>query len=227
MSPDRRLALWAGILYLATFATSLPALALKSPMLTGENQPGLAAAGTALEIALAFTCVGTAIALFPLARRVSEPLALGFVASRTIEAAMILSGALALLALIELGPDGPGAPALIELHDAAFLVGPAFMASINAALIGTVMLRGHLVPRVIPVIGLIGAPLLLASSFGVVLGAWDQLSVVGALTALPIAAWELSLGLWLTIKGARMPAPAAAAPEVGDALPAIAASTRA
>lgn len=227
MTVDRRLALWAGILYLATFATSFPALALKTPLLVGEAEPGLAAVGTALEIALAFTCVGTAIALHPIARRVSEPLALGFVASRTIEAAMILSGALALLALIELGPDAPVAPALIELHDAAFLLGPAFMAAINAALIGTVMLRGRLVPRVIPLIGLAGAPLLLASSFGVVLGAWDQLSVVGALTALPIAAWELSLGLWLTIKGVRMPAPATAAPGVGDALPATAASTRA
>lgn len=224
MTVDRRLALWAGILYLATFATSFPALALKTPLLAGEAEPGLAAVGTALEIALAFTCVGTAIALYPIARRVSEPLALGFVASRTIEAAMILSGALALLALIELGPAGPGARVLIELHDAAFLLGPAFMASINAALIGSVMLRGRLVPRVIPLIGLIGAPLLLASSFGVVLGAWNQLSVVGALTALPIAAWELSLGLWLTIKGVRMPAPAAAASGAGDALPATAAS---
>ncbi|KQV24658.1 DUF4386 domain-containing protein [Yonghaparkia sp. Root332] len=226
MTPDRRLALWAGILYLATFATSFPALALKTPILAGEPQLAQAAVGTALEIALAFTCIGTAVALHPIARRVSEPLAIGFVASRTVEAGMILSGAIALLALIELGPDSEGASVLIELHDAAFLLGPAFMASINAALLGTVMLRGRLVPRVIPLIGLIGAPLLLASSFGVVLGAWDQLSVVGALTALPIAAWELSLGLWLTIRGVRMPAPATADPGVGDALPATAGGAR-
>ena len=72
MTVDRRLALWAGILYLATFATSFPALALKTPLLAGEAEPGLAAVGTALEIALAFTCVGTAIALYPIARRVSS-----------------------------------------------------------------------------------------------------------------------------------------------------------
>ena len=227
MTTDRRLALWAGILYLATFATSFPALALKTPLLEGRDQPGLAALGTALEIALAFTCVGTAIALLPLARRISEPLAVGFVASRTIEAAMILSGALALIALIDLGPTAAGAPVLIELHDAAFLLGPAFMASINAALLGTVMLRGRLVPRIIPLIGLVGAPLLLASSFGVVLGAWEQVSTVGALTALPIAAWELSLGLWLTIRGVRMPETAPGAPVADDAHDAITASARA
>ncbi|WP_169079859.1 DUF4386 domain-containing protein [Microcella alkalica] len=226
MTTDRRLALWAGILYLATFATSFPALALKTPLLEGSDEPGLAALGTALEIALAFTCVGTAIALLPLARRISEPLAVGFVASRTIEAAMILSGALALIALIELGPTAAGAPVLIELHDAAFLLGPAFMASINAALLGRVMLRGRLVPRIIPLIGLVGAPLLLASSFGVVLGAWEQVSPVGALTALPIAAWELSLGLWLTIRGVRMPAAAPGAPVAGGVDDAIAASGR-
>lgn len=227
MTPDRRLALWTGILYLATFATSFPALALKSPILAGEPQLAQAAAATALEIALAFTCVGTAVALYPIARRISEPLAIGFVASRTVEAGMILSGAIALLALIELGPAAAGAPVLVELHDAAFLLGPAFMSAINAALLGSVMLRGRLVPRVIPIIGLIGSPLLLASSFGVVLGAWEQLSPVGALTALPIAAWELSLGLWLTIRGVRMPAAAPGAPTAGGVDAAIAASARA
>lgn len=210
MTSTRRLALWAGILYLGTFLTSFPALALKTPLLAGEAEPQLAAWSVVLEITLAFTCVGTAVALYPIARRVSEPLALGFVASRTIEAAMILVGALALMALVDLGPASMAAPALVALHDAAFLVGPAFMSSINALLLGTVMLRGRLVPRIIPIIGLVGGPLLLLSSYGVVLGAWTQLSPVGAATALPIAAWELSLGLWLIIKGVRPAEPAAA-----------------
>ncbi len=203
MTPTRRLALWAGILYLGTFVTSFPALALKTPLLAGEAEPQLAAWSAVLEITLAFTCVGTAVALFPIARRVSEPLALGFVASRTVEAGMILVGALALMALIDLGPQAVGAPVLEELHEAAFLLGPAFMSSINALLLGSVMLRGRLVPRIIPIIGLVGAPLLLLSSYGVVLGAWTQVSPIGAVAALPIAAWELSLGLWLVVRGVR------------------------
>lgn len=210
MTTDRRLALWAGILYLATFITSIPALALKTPLLSGQAEPGLAAWGVVLEITLAFTCVGTAVAILPIARRVSETFAVGFVTSRVVEAGVILSGALVVLALIELGSDSPSAPALVELHDAAFLLGPAFMSSINAFLLGTIMLRGRLVPRVIPIIGLIGAPLLLLSSYGVVLGLWEQTGTVGALAAVPIALWEFSLGVWLIVKGVRVPEPAMA-----------------
>ncbi len=205
MTTDRRLALWAGIFYLGTFITSFPALALKTPLLSGEAEPGLAAWGLVFEITLAFTCVGTAIAILPIARRVSETLAVGFVVSRTMEAGVILTGVVAVLALINLGPTSALAPALGEMHDAAFLLGPAFMSSINAFLLGTIMLRGRLVPRIIPIVGLIGAPLLLLSSYGVALGLWEQTGTVGALAAVPIALWEFSLGVWLIVKGVRVP----------------------
>lgn len=203
MSPDRRLALWAGIFYLLTFVTSIPALALKTPLLEGRGASNLAAWGLVLEITLAFSCIATAILLLPIARRVSEVLAYGFVASRTLEASAIVAGVLPVVALIALGSDDPAAPALVELHDAAFLLGPAFMSSINALLLGTVMLRGRLVPRVIPIIGLVGGPLLLLSSYGVVLGLWEQTGTVGTVAALPIALWEFSLGVWLIARGVR------------------------
>jgi hypothetical protein len=154
------------------------------------------------------------VTILPIARRVSETLAVGFVASRTIEAGMILSGVLPVMAIIALGRDSMLAPALVELHDAAFLLGPAFMSSINAMLLGTIMLRGRLVPRAIPTMGLIGGPLLLLSSYAVVLGHWEQTGPIGAIAALPIAAWELSLGLWLVIKGVRLPAIAGPQPAV-------------
>jgi hypothetical protein len=203
MSPDRRLALWAGIFYLLTFVTSIPALALKTPLLEGRGETGLAAWGLVLEITLAFSCIATAILLLPIARRVSEVLAYGFVASRILEASAIVAGVLPVMGLIALGSGDPAAPALIELHDAAFLLGPAFMSSINALLLGTIMLRGRLVPRAIPIVGLVGGPLLLLSSYGVVLGLWEQTGPIGAIAALPIALWEFSLGVWLIARGVR------------------------
>lgn len=219
MSPDRRLALWAGIFYLLTFVTSIPALALKTPLLEGRGEIDLAAWGLVLEITLAFSCIATAILLLPIARRVSEVLAFGFVASRTLEASTIVAGVLPVMALIALGSDDPAAPALVEVHDAAFLLGPAFMSSINALLLGTVMLRGRLVPRVIPIVGLIGGPLLLLSSYGVVLGLWEQTGTVGTVAALPIALWEFSLGVWLIARGVRTtaaPSPSVVATEAAQ-----------
>jgi hypothetical protein len=208
MNHDRSLARTAGILYLVTFLTSIPALAMETPLLDGGMHPELAIWGALLEIVLAFACVGTAIFLLPITRRQSEPLAVGFVVSRTLEAGLILVGVLCILSLANLPGNGADA-ALRALHGWTFLLGPAVMASVNALLLGTVMLRGRLVPRVIPIVGLIGAPILLASSVGVLFGGWTQTSPLAGLAALPVALWELSLGVWLTFKGvsAGMPTP--------------------
>lgn len=203
MTSDRRLALLAGILYLGTFVTSFPALALKTAFLNGGDA-ALAGWGAILEVGLAATCVGTAVTLYPIVRRVSEPLGLGFVASRTVEAGVILTGVLALMSLVTVRSAGTTSEvdqAFVALHDWAFLLGPAFMSATNALLLGTALYRGRLVPRIIPVVGLIGAPLLLLSSTGVLLGAWTQTSAIGAIAAAPIALWELSLGIWLLARG--------------------------
>jgi hypothetical protein len=205
LTGDRRIALTAGLLYLATFATSIPALALKTAYFAGDAGRGAASAGAILELLLAAACVGTALALYPVTRRISEPLGLGFVVSRTLEATMIMVGVLALLGTAALRDAGEGAAAgpLVALHGASFLLGPAVMAATNALLLGTVLYRGRLVPRAIPLVGLIGAPLLLASSVGVLCGFWTQTSPVAAVATIPVALWEFSLGVWLTVRGFR------------------------
>ncbi|MGX5681730.1 DUF4386 domain-containing protein [Schumannella luteola] len=207
MTRDRRLALSAGVLYLVTFVTSIPALALKTAYLTGGAPAAAASAGAVLELALAASCVGTALALYPITRRVSESLALGFVASRTIEASTIITGVLALLSVVALRDAGESDTVAVALHDSAFLLGPAVMAATNALLLGSVLYRARLVPRIIPLVGLIGAPILLASAVAMLFGLWTQTSPIGALSALPIAVWEFTLGVWLVVKGVR-PEPA-------------------
>jgi hypothetical protein len=77
------------------------------------------------------------------------------------------------------------------------------MPVVNALCFGTVLYRSGLVPRVIPAVGLVGAPILLASGIATLLGAYDQVSTWALLAALPIAAWELSVGVWMTVKGFR------------------------
>ena len=101
------------------------------------------------------------------------------------------------------GAHAPPAQALIAIHNWTFLVGPGIMPAVNALCLATVMYRSRLVPRIIPTVGLIGAPLLLASSVATLFGAWDQVSGPAFLLALPIAAWEFSLGIYLTVKGVR------------------------
>jgi hypothetical protein len=75
------------------------------------------------------------------------------------------------------------------------------MPGISALLLGTLLYQSRLVPRVIPVLGLIGAPLLITAVAVTLLGGIEQGSPWTALAALPVAAWELSLGVWLVVKG--------------------------
>lgn len=200
MTRTRRLGFIAGALYLLTVVTSIPALALKDPVLADPTSAGATALqwAAALEFVLALACIGTAVALFPVLRRVDEATALGFVGSRTLEAAIIVMGVIAMLGVLV---AGPAAPALVSMHDWAFLLGPGTIPAVNALLLAPLLLRAGLVPRALPLMGLVGAPLLLAASVGTLFGIIDQVSPVGFLSALLIAAWEIGLGFWLVIKG--------------------------
>ena len=219
--PERRTARLAGAFYLLTFLSSIPAVLLLDPVLSdpryvlGAGGDARVTLGLCLDLVNAFACVATAVVLFPLLKREHETLALGFVTSRVLEAAIIAIGVVSLLALLTLrsGTEGTAdvgddvlvavGTALVAVRDWTFLLGPGVMAAVNAALLGTLLYRSGLVPRLIPTIGLVGAPLLLASDVATLFGLHDQLSPTAGLAALPIAAWELSLGCYLVLRGFR------------------------
>ena len=220
----RRHGLVAGILYLLTFITSIPTLALYAPLrdhtdfVLGVGGTGGVKAGVLLEIALAVACVGTAVALFPVLKRQSESAALSFLAARIAEAALILVGVASLLSILALRSDlaaaadaDPGAlvisgRALLSVYDGTFLLGQSLMPVVSALCVAPVLYRSGLVPRIIPAVGLVGAPLLLASDIAILLGVYPQGTAAAGLAAFPIAIWELALGVWLVIKGFRTPA---------------------
>lgn len=220
MSTHRTLAVITGGLYLLTFATSIPALALKHSFLHGEGTAAMLHWAVVLEIVMALACIGTAVAFYPVGRQVNPALALGFVTSRTLEASAVFTGILALLSIGTLRSssalDGSGAAdaALVAVHDWAFLIGPGLMPAVNALLFGTLLHRARLVPRIIPLVGMIGAPLLVLSASGTLFGVIDQVSPLAGIAALPIALWEFGIGVWLTTRGfnpSAVPGPTAGA----------------
>jgi hypothetical protein len=220
MAPMRKVALAGGVLYLITFVASIPQLKLFANIVDdpegfvlGRGSNSAVLWGSWLEVITAFAGVGTAVALYPVTRRISKTAAIGFVTSRVVEAALILVGVVSMLAVVTLRADLNGATgaraeafrvaghALVELRQWTFLVGPGVIAGINGLFLGYAMYRSRLVPRIIPTVGLIGAPLILVSATGTMFGLWDQISVPAFALGLPIAAWEFSLGVWLTVKG--------------------------
>jgi hypothetical protein len=218
----RKVALLGGIAYLVTFAASIPQLALYSDIVADPagyigtpRDNGAVLVGSWLEVVTAAACVATAVALYPVTRRVSRSAAIGFVSTRAVEAAIILVGVMCILSVVTLQQRfgaatgaqadalGITGEALVAMRQWTFLLGPGLIAGLNGLFLATVMYRGRLVPRLIPLIGLAGAPLILMSSTVTIFGGWGQTSTAGALCAVPIALWEFSLGVWLTFKGFR------------------------
>lgn len=214
----RRTALVAGVLYLITFATSIPAALIFLPPVLDDPAyvlgPGADTSvvwGCLLDVLNALACIGTAVVLFPVVKRWGEALALGFVATRLLEAAVIMIGVVCLLAVVTLRQDLAGTPdpaalaitgnALVAVRDWTFVLGPALMAAFNALLLGSLLYRSRLVPRIIPSLGLVGAPLLLAVTVAMLFGHVVPFSPMASLATLPVALWELSLGVWLVVKG--------------------------
>jgi len=221
MSPTRKTALVAGIFYLITFIASIPALVLIGPVLhnpdyiISSGSDTRVVAGCLLDLVNAIASVGTAVTLFPVARRQNEGLALGFVASRSFEAAVIVIGVVSLLAVVTLRHDLAGAPgtdsavlvttgrSLVAVRDWTFLLGPGLMPAFNALCLGSVLYRSRLVPRVIPAVGLAGAPLLVAVAVATLFGVNTQTSPLSEVATIPIFAWELSVGVYMAVKGFR------------------------
>jgi hypothetical protein len=213
MTSTRKISLTAGVFYLLTFV-SIPILYLYGPVrevgyILGPGPDTRVFVGAVLEIIVALAGIGTAVALFPVVKRQNEGVALGFVATRTLEAGGIFASVFVLLAIVTLRQAGAGAGALatgqtlVGLHDWTFTLSQSFIPAVNALLIGSLLYQSRLVPRVLPVLGFIGAALLVTSTMATLFGANEYGSAMSGLLAIPIAVWEFSLGVYLVVKGFR------------------------
>jgi Domain of unknown function (DUF4386) len=209
-----------GILYLITFAASIPAaFYFLTPVLTDPNYivgPGAdtrVIIGCLLDVVNALAAIGTAVAVYPVVKRQNQSLALGFVTTRMLEASVIMIGVVSLLAVVALRRDVAGAAgadhasllttgqALVAVRDYTFQFGPNLCAALNASMFATLLYRSRLVPRIIPAMGLVAAPFLIAVTVAVVFGLTEQGSIWFAPGGALIFVWELSVGIYMTVKG--------------------------
>jgi hypothetical protein len=218
MNPLRRTAFVAGLLFIITFVVSIPAaLVLYTPMLdhpnyiVGAGADSRIALGALLEMILIVANIGTAVVLFPILKRQNESLALGYVTARVMESAFIAVGILSLLAVVTLRQDAGAAGgdslvmdgrSLVAIHDWTFLLGPGWVVGLgNGLLLGYLMYRSGLVPRGMAMLGLIGGPLIIASGTGVLFDVFESGSGPQVIATVPEFLWELSLGIYLIVKG--------------------------
>jgi hypothetical protein len=230
----RVLGRWVGLLFLITYATSIPALLLFGPVLndahyvTGAGSDTQIRFAALLEFILIVANIGSAVVLYPLVWRRFPVGAVGFVAARITESAFIGIGILSVLSVVSLrasGGDGAALPvvaaALVAVKDWSFQFGPGFVVPIgNGMLLGWMMYRSGMVPRRLAMLGLIGGPVLFAASTGILFGVLDKGHPLYAVAVAPEFIWELALGVYLTATGGRV-----AGLVDQDAAPAVAADT--
>ena len=222
----RKVSLTAGVLYLITFV-SIPSIALYRSVkganyVLGNGPDTPAIFGGLLEIVVALAGIGTAVVLFPVLKKQNESAALGLVAARILESATIFVGVAFLLSIVTLRESGAGSDAsatshaLVAMYDRIFLLGQSFMPAICDVLLGTLLYKSRLVPRGLSAIGIIGGPILIIGYLAVMFDATGQRSPLAGVTALPVALFEFSLGVWLVVKGFDPEAVAALDDERGE-----------
>ena len=210
-SSQRKHSLAAGIFYLLTFV-SIPSIALYSQAkganyILGAGPDTPAIFGGILEIIVALAGIGTAVALFPVLKKQNESFALGLVAARILESGTIFVGVAFILSIVTLRQVGAGADALVASHtlsalyDRIFLLGQSFMPAICDLLLGVLLYQSRLVPRALSVIGIVGAPILVVGYLAILFGLIGRLAPLAGLSALLVALFEFSLGVWLVVKG--------------------------
>jgi Domain of unknown function (DUF4386) len=220
MKSTRTIAVLAGVFFIVAAVAAIFGLALYHDVLHDPNYVVTGSAadlsvrlGAFFEVILAISVIGTAVTLFPVIRKQSEGVALGYVAGRVVESVVIVVGIISLLSVLTLRQEFAGTSgangaslvtvgkALVAVHDWTFLFGPNLALGVNTLLLASLMFRSGLVPRLIAVVGLIGGPLIFISGTAVLFGFYTQVSFWGVITAIPVFAWEMSLAVWLIVKG--------------------------
>ncbi len=213
MTTSRKISLAGGVLYLLTFV-SIPTGWLYTAVrdqnyIVGPGPDTGAIISCILELIVALACIGTAVTLFPALKRQNEGLALGFIGSRILEAGTIFAGVVCLMTMVTLWKSGVGEEALvtgralIALYD-GFHLGQNLMPAVNDLLLGYLLYQSRLVPRILPVLGFIGAPLLVVNTILLMFGITGPALTLTTFGVLPIALFEFSLGIWLTTKGFKL-----------------------
>jgi uncharacterized protein DUF4386 len=215
MLSDQQRARVFGVLYLITYITSITALLLYQPVLddpagyiAGGGENGKILFGALLELLLIIANIGTAVVIFPIVRRQSEELALGYVTARILECTFILVGILAVLGIVTLQQEVAGATegtvayTLAAIKDWTFLLGPGWVVGWgNGLILGYLMYSSGLVPRKATWLGLVGGPLIILSGTLVLLDVAEAGGTLQGLATIPEFLWELFLGVYCTVKG--------------------------
>jgi hypothetical protein len=165
-------------------------------------------AGSLAELILPFIDVALALVFYILLKPVNQPIALLAAFFRLMTAALALGSAAMNFAALQ--ADQSHALELLTLHQHVFAIAMVTFA-VHLAIQGYLIWSSDILPRVIGMLLMVAAVGYVANSLRVLL-VLDWASPVRAVVLLPAFVAEVSLMLWLLVKGVR-PVPATSVKE--------------
>lgn len=219
MNSSNKAAKIVGVLFILAAVSAIMGLNLYNPILgpdyliKGSEHANQMILGALMELILVVSAIGTATTMFPFLRKYNETIALWHVCFRFLEAVIITVGVISMLSLLTLSREFVVAGAsdtasfqtsgivLKAIHDWTFMLGPLFMLGINTMMYSYIFYKSKLVPRFISILGMTGATIVFIYALLVMFGVIQQVSVWGVILALPVAANEMILAVWLIVKG--------------------------
>jgi hypothetical protein len=224
MNTNKKAAKIVGVLFILAAVSAVAGLKLYDPILkspdyliNGSEHANQIILGALMELILVISAIGTATTMFPILRKYNETIALWHVCFRFLEAIVITIGIISILALLTLSREfiavgtqdiesfHSSGIILKAIHDWTFMLGPLFMLGINTIMYSYIFFKTKLVPRFLSILGITGATCVFICALLVMFGVIDQISVLGGILALPVAANEMILAVWLIAKGFNEP----------------------
>jgi hypothetical protein len=210
-SAERKAAVWIGVLYIIGTVGMVLGAAVTNAVLSGPAylaqvaaRPNQVAFGALLLLAAGLALALVPVVFWPIGRRYSETLAVGYVVVRgALESVMYVVGVLCWLLLIALSrqPDARQIADFVRTIETVVwdqVIAVPF--ALGASMFSILLYRSRLVPRWLSVWGLVGAALYTVAPVGSMFG----LSL-GVLMA-PLALQEMVMAVWLIARGFSTPA---------------------
>ena len=220
MNSNRDIAILVGVLYILAAVTAIIGFALYQPILSdfeyiikGSANETQVIWGVFNELILAFSVIGISVLMFPIINKENENIAIGYVCFQLLEAILIIIGIISILSIVTLSQEFEKAVApntssyltagklLVTIHNWTFLLGPNLALGPSTLIMSYFLYDSKLVPRFISVLGLIGGALIFLCALLMIFGVFLQVSVSGAILAIPVFAYEMCLAMWLIFKG--------------------------
>jgi hypothetical protein len=222
MNTYRKTAISVGVLFIIGTVVGMislgvftdPILGAPNYLATVSANEGKVIIGALLELVMGVALVGMALAVYPVLKKFSASMAIGYFGVRIVEFVIGIIGVVSLLTLVTLSREfsGAGSPGAAYFQTTGKLLlavrdwgGNAVLDvavfPLGALILNYVLYRARLTPRWLSTLGLVAAVLYWTAGLLVMFERIIPLETIHIALQAPLGVQEMVLAVWLIVKG--------------------------